>query len=103
MAYLVFWLAYPFDLEDTFIALIGVLVFLFGKFVYYVGMAWHSMFRVVPFAFSVEKSTPPGKKYASSAGGAGDKSQLCNPISLPIPYLSVNNIKLRSIIKIQHY
>ena len=29
------------------------------------------------FAFSVEKSTPAGKKYASGAGGAGDKSQLC--------------------------
>ena len=34
------------------------------------------MFRVVDFAFSVEKSTPAGKKYASGAGGAGDKLQL---------------------------
>ena len=40
-------------------------------------MAWHSMFRVVPFAFSVEKSTPAGKMYASGVGGAGDQSQLC--------------------------
>ena len=39
-------------------------------------MVWHGMFRVVPFAFSVEKSTPAEKKYASGAGGAGDKSQL---------------------------
>ena len=31
-------------------------------------MVWHGMFRVVPFAFSVEKSTPDGKKYASGAG-----------------------------------
>ena len=34
------------------------------------------MFRMVPFAFSVEKSTPAGKKYTSSACGACDKSQL---------------------------
>ena len=34
------------------------------------------MFRMVPFAFSVEKSTPAGKKYTSGAGGAGDKLQL---------------------------
>ena len=36
------------------------------------------MFRVVPFAFSVEKSTPAGKKYASGASGASDKSQVCH-------------------------
>ena len=41
------------------------------------------MFRVVPFAFSVEKSTPDGKKYASGAGGAGDKLQLC--LGMPDP------------------
>ena len=41
-----------------------------------VGVLVAGMFRVVPFAFSVEKSTPAGKKYASSAGGAGDKLQL---------------------------
>ena len=35
------------------------------------------MFRMVPFAFSVEKSTPTGKKYTSGACGAGDKLQLC--------------------------
>ena len=27
--------------------------------------------------FSVEKSTPAGKKYASAAGGAGENLQLC--------------------------
>ena len=40
-------------------------------------MVWHGMFRVVPFAFSVEKSTPAGKKYTCDAGGAGDKLRLC--------------------------
>ena len=35
------------------------------------------MFRVVPFVFSLEKSTPAGKKYTSGAGGAGEKLQLC--------------------------
>ena len=40
------------------------------------------MFRVVPFAFSVEKSTPAGKKYTSGAGGAGDKLQLWHSIHL---------------------
>ena len=39
-------------------------------------MAWHGMFRVVPFVFSLEKSTPAGKKYTSGAGDAGDKLQL---------------------------
>ena len=41
-------------------------------------MVWHGLFRVIPFAFSVEKSTPAGKKYTSSAGDAGDKLQLCH-------------------------
>ena len=58
-----------------FIALIGVFA-VFVWHIYWDGMAWHGMFKVVPFAFSVEKSTPAGKKYTSSAGGAGDKSQL---------------------------
>ena len=44
------------------------LLFLFSIFIYWDGMVWHGMFRVVPFAFSVEKSTPDGKKYASGAG-----------------------------------
>ena len=43
-------------------------MFLFSIFIYWDGMVWHGMFRVVPFAFSVEKSTPDGKKYASGAG-----------------------------------
>ena len=34
------------------------------------------MFRMVPFAFSVEKSTPAGKKYTRGACGACDKLQL---------------------------
>ena len=50
-------------------------LFLFG--IFFGGMAWHGMFRVVPFVFSLEKNTPAGKKYASGAGGAGDKLQLC--------------------------
>ena len=62
--------AYSFDWDGIFVALIGVLVFLAYSF--YLGM-----FRVVAFAFSVEKSTPAGKKFASGAGGAGDKLQLC--------------------------
>ena len=53
MAYLLLWLVY--------------LLFLFGIFIYWGGMAWHGMF---PFAFTE-------KKYASGAGGAGNKSQLC--------------------------
>ena len=97
MAYLVFWLAYSFDWDGVLGVLVGVffwlrwrtwcfgwrilliemaylllwlvyLLFLFSIFIYWDGMVWHGMFRVVPFAFSVEKSTPDGKKYASGAG-----------------------------------
>ena len=56
--------------------MIGVLV-VFVWHIFWGGMAWHGMIRVVPFTFSVEKSTPAGTKYTSSAGDAGDKLQLC--------------------------
>ena len=56
------------------------LLFLLGIFIYLLGL--HGMLKVVLFAFSAEKTTPAGKKYASGAGGAGDKSQLCLRIEL---------------------
>ena len=56
------------------------LLVLFGIFIYWEGMAWHGMFRMVPFAFSVEKKYASWKKkYTSGACGACDKLQLCPP------------------------
>ena len=57
-----------------FVALIGVLLFLFGIFIYWDGMAWHV--QSGPFRVLCGKKYASWKKYASGAGGAGDKSQL---------------------------
>ena len=47
-------------------------------------MTWNGMFRVLPLAFSVEKVRQLEQKYTSSAGGAGDKLQLCANIMLDL-------------------
>ena len=79
MAYLVFWLPCSFywiNIEIWHFCCFDWCTCWFCLAYLFIGRAWHGMFRMVPFAFSVEKSTPAGKKYTSGACGACDKLQL---------------------------
>ena len=103
MAYLVFWLAYSLDWDGVLGVLVGIFFWLIWRLGVLVGvlfllrwhiccfdwctccfclaylfieMAWHVMYGVIPFAFSILKKYASWKKVHSSAGGAGDKSQL---------------------------
>ena len=81
--YLVFCLAYSFGVLGVFwhICLLRWRSLYLWKFgiVYLRHEIEHLIFGIVHMVFHVScgKSTPAGKKYASAAGGAGDKLQLC--------------------------
>ena len=52
-------------------------IFITNNVYFCLSTAGYTLVRVVPFALSVKKTTPAGKKYASAAGDACDKLQLC--------------------------